>query len=59
METERQAKSNEHASKCEGILKELLHAYHVETQLAAERCGDVTLSSIDQLAGYMLYCDSC
>lgn len=37
-ETERTLKSNIHASKCQETLKELLHAYAIDTQLGAERC---------------------
>lgn len=37
-ETERTLKGNIHASKCQETLKELLHAYAIDTQLGAERC---------------------
>lgn len=36
-ESERLAKSNDHASKCQKILKELLRAYDIDAQLGAER----------------------
>lgn len=36
-ETERTLNGNVHASKCQETLKELLHAYAIDTQLGAER----------------------
>ena len=37
-ETARLSKINRHASKSRETLRELLHAYDIDTQLGAERC---------------------